>query len=173
MSRPLVVTEDDTAYAAIANELLGAGWQIAAAAQHDADVVVALTVYEPADAQAAVLTALDGSGVFVRAQATASVVDDLIDDLGRIGHVLIADAATSVALDVETWRLLHVLGQGATLAVAAGVLHMSTRTANRRITIARAALKTPSRAQLQRALAAPTRVAPAPSFMSRWRPAIG
>jgi hypothetical protein len=168
-----VVTEDDTAYSAIANELLGAGWQIAATTQREADVVVALTVAEPADAQSAVLTALAGAGVLVRARASVRVVDDLVDDLRRIGHVLIADATTTVVLDVETWRLLHALGQGATLAGAAGALHMSTRTANRRITVARAALNTPTRAQLQRAIGARTRVAPAPSLMSRWRPATG
>ncbi len=172
MNRPLVVTEDEQAHAAVTNELLGAGWQIAAAPGGD-DVVVALTVREPADARAAVLIALGGAGLLVRARAGARVVDDLVEDLRRIGPVLLASTSSTLALDVETWRLLHALGQGATLAVAAAGLHMSARTANRRVTVARELLATPTRAQLQRAIAGAGRVRPAPSLTSRWRPANG
>lgn len=170
---PIVVAEDDRVHAAVTAELLGAGWRIAAAVEDDPDVVVALSVNGPADAQRVVLTALDGTGVLVRADAPALVVDDLVDDLRRIRPVLVAREDTIVPLETETWRLLHSLVHGATLAVAARSLHMSSRTANRRVTMARDVFGVSNRAQLLGAVRGPSRVPTAASVTSRWRPASG
>lgn len=170
---PIVVAEDDRTYAAVTAEILGAGWRIGADVEDDPDLVVALTVQQQADAQRAVLTALDGTGVLVRVAAPALVVDDLVDDLRRIRPVLVASADTTVPLETETWRLLHSLVHGATLAVAARELHMSSRTANRRVTVAREVFGVTSRAQLLGAVRGPSRVPTAASVTSRWRPATG
>jgi hypothetical protein len=172
-SAPIVVAEDDRTHAAVTTELLGAGWRIAADVADDPDLVVALRVHDPADAQRVVLTALRGTGVLVRADAPALVADDLVDDLRRIRPVLVATADTVVSLETETWRLLHLLVHGATLAVAARALHMSARTANRRVTLAREAFGVASRAQLLGAVRSSSRVPTAPSVTSRWRPATG
>jgi hypothetical protein len=170
---PIVIAEDDRVHAALTAEVLGAGWRIAVDVEDDPDLVVALTVHEPADAKRVVLTALDGTGVLVRADAPPLVVDDLVDDLRRIRPVLVANADTVVPLETETWRLLHSLVHGATLAVAARSLHMSSRTANRRITGARDVFGVTSRAQLLGAVRGPFRVPTATSVTNRWRPASG
>lgn len=159
IARPLVIVEDATAYRAVLAELRGAGWTAGTQVVDGVDVLD-LAVAQPPDAQRAVLAAVGGSGVLVRAQAPRAVLDDLVEDLGRLGRVVVADTATVVTLDVDTWRLLHALAVGDTVAAAARALHLSTRTANRRVTEARAVFTAPTRAHLVRAVTGPGRIRP-------------
>jgi hypothetical protein len=155
----LVVVEDGSAQGALEAELIGAGWTIGSRGSAiTSGTVVSMVVAEPSDAQAAVLLAVGGAGLLVHAVADRSVVDDLVEDLGRIGSVLLIDAGATVRLDADTWRLLHAVADGATVGAAARTMHMSIRTANRRLTDAREALRAPNRAQLVRALTAAGRV---------------
>jgi hypothetical protein len=156
---PLVIVEDQVGYDAAVDEIVGAGWTLRVAGNAtSAGDVVAMTVADRKDAQASVLLAIGGAGLLVRTQAERSLVDDLVEDLERIGPVLLVDGATALRLDPGTWRLLHALADGSTVSFAARALHMSVRTANRRITDAKEVMSAPTRAQLLRSLAASDRV---------------
>jgi hypothetical protein len=157
---PLVIVEDRAGYDAVVDEIVGAGWTVRAASGTATATgnVIAMTVADRTDAQASVLLAIGGAGLLVRAQAERSLVDDLVEDLERIGPVLLVDGATAIRLDPDTWRLVHALADGSTVSVVARAMHMSVRTANRRITDAKEALSAPTRAQLLRSLAATDRV---------------
>ncbi len=164
---PLVVVQDAEAQAAVVAEFTGAGWTVAddPGARGPA-VCTVLAVRSATDAQAAVLTALRGGAVLIRVDPgphLAGTVADLVDDLGTIGRTLVVDEPSAVRLDVDTWRLAHEIARGATLEAAARRLHLSTRTANRRLGAARSALGADSRAQLVRALTAPERIPAAPA----------
>jgi DNA-binding NarL/FixJ family response regulator len=157
--RPFVIVEERGAQDTLEAELIGAGWTVQApGSQLTAGTVVSMIVAEPGDAQAAVLLAVGGAGLLVRAVAERAVVDDLVEDLSRIGPVSLIDPSVLVRLDPHTWRLVHAVADGATVGAAARALHMSIRTANRRLTDAREALGAPNRAQLVRALTGPGRV---------------
>jgi hypothetical protein len=159
MPAPLIVVEDDAGYDAACAETAGAGWAMQApGGDNGVGILTVMTVADRADAQAAVLLAIGGAGLLIRADAERSLADDLVEDLGRIGPVRLIDSTSAVRLDPDTWRLVHALAGGATVAVAARALHMSIRTANRRLTDAKAAFHAPTRAQLLRALASADRV---------------
>jgi DNA-binding NarL/FixJ family response regulator len=92
------------------------------------------------DAGLAVLAAVRGSRLVIDAVAPREVVDQLCDDLRRIGELDHRVAPTRPLLSPEERALLsHLLG-GATLGQAARTLHLSRRTADRRLATARAAL---------------------------------
>jgi DNA-binding NarL/FixJ family response regulator len=156
---PLVVVEDHAGYDAVRDELIGAGWELQPPDRAgSAGTVVTLSVATPPDAQAALLLAIGGAGLLVRADAERSVVDDLVEDLGRIGRVLLVDGPRAIRLDPDTWRLVHALAEGTTVSAVARTLHMSVRTANRRLTDAKDAMNAPTRAQLLRTLTAADRI---------------
>jgi DNA-binding NarL/FixJ family response regulator len=93
------------------------------------------------DAAAAVLAALRGARLVVHAVAPREVVDQLCDDLRRLGDLDHRVApAPGTELDDEQRALLALLIGGATLGEAAQALHLSRRTADRRLAAARAAL---------------------------------
>ena len=161
--RPLVVAVDEEGYAAALTEIAGAGWRIAAAGATDAaeGICTLYPVRDRGDAADVVLAGLRGRAVLARIEASEpGLVDDLLEDLSAIGPVQHRDAA-AVHLDVDTWRLVHRIVGGATLRAAAQTLHVSPRTAQRRLNAARDALGTESRAQLVRAATASGRVPPA------------
>jgi DNA-directed RNA polymerase specialized sigma24 family protein len=90
---------------------------------------------------AAVLAAARGVGVL------AGCPDErrrarLVDDLGRIAPVEVLDLGPDplAALDDDQRALLAALAEGASIAEAAGRLHLSTRTAERRLATARRSL---------------------------------
>ena len=181
----MVVVEDGGVLDAVRAEVLGAGWELRGPAKPTqpgptaavgvdvrgmteavsggAGTVSEIVVAGRDHAQTAVLLALAGVGLLVWATAERVVVDDLIDDLARIGSVRLIDRAGAISLDADTWRLLHALTDGSTVSLAARALHMSTRTAHRRITDARAAAGVRTRAQLLRTLTGPGRIPPARS----------
>ncbi|WP_375499326.1 helix-turn-helix transcriptional regulator [uncultured Jatrophihabitans sp.] len=167
--RPLIVAADEAGYAAAVAELTGAGWTVVDIGRGaGAASCTRYPIHGRGDAQAVVVAAVRGGAVLAHVGPGAdadpeldAVVDDLIDDLAGLGPVLHVDAATAVRLDEDSWRLAHEIARGATLESAARLLHLSPRTANRRLTVARQALGVDSRAQLVRALTSAGRVPPA------------
>jgi DNA-binding CsgD family transcriptional regulator len=107
------------------------------------------------DASAAVLAAVRGARLVADADAPREVIDQLCDDLRRIGDVdhrigRSAVPAPGAALSGEQRALLAHLLAGATLGDAARSLHISRRTADRRLAAARAALAARSTAEALR-----------------------
>lgn len=90
------------------------------------------------DAAKALRLAMRGVPVVIRGTAPRRVLDALYDDLRRFTRV---DLRTAVApaspLTDEERRLLMLLGDGLSLREAAAELHVSTRTADRRLAAAR------------------------------------
>ncbi len=90
----------------------------------------------------AVLAAVQGADLLVDAGASREVIDRLCDDLRRLGpvdHRLDAPAA-GPELSADERALLAALLGGASLGAAAQLLHLSRRTADRRLAAARRAL---------------------------------
>lgn len=163
---PFVLVESEPAYTAVLQEILGAGWTV----QHPGGgpgrrVVTMIGVVDRTDAETALLCALRGDGLLLRDAGarsdTGDVIGDLVEDLTRIGPVHVAPA-DAVRLDSDTWRLLHALSAGMTVAAAARIQHLSPRTANRRVMEAREAFGVQTRAQLLRVMSGQGRVRAAP-----------
>jgi hypothetical protein len=116
------------------------GWQVPAGALDD--VVLTGSVRSTGDAGAAMLAAVAGAGLIVLADADRDVIDLFCDDLRRVGtldHRVGEDAGA--ALSADDRRLLELLAGGLTLGQAATRLHLSRRSADRRLASARAALE--------------------------------
>ncbi|TIC83562.1 hypothetical protein E8D34_15650 [Nocardioides sp. GY 10113] len=132
---PLLVVEGPAAAVEDARgELASLGWSAV-------DGIAEVRVRDAASAGAAVLAALEGRPVLAWATADRDVVDRLCDDLrrlGRLDHRVGADPAGW--LTGEQHELLAHLGAGASLGAAATALHLSRRSADRRLAAARAAL---------------------------------
>ena len=90
------------------------------------------------DAQRAVLAALAGADLALHCVAADDVLDALIDDLTRLGTVRRVPPLPD--MDEEDVALLALLRQGRSLGEAAARLHLSRRTADRRIARARQSL---------------------------------
>jgi DNA-binding NarL/FixJ family response regulator len=89
----------------------------------------------------AVLTAVHGAPVVVLADAPREVVDRLCDDLRRLGEVVhLIDPPVEPMLSPTERELLAALLAGCSLGEAAEALHLSRRTADRRLVAARRAL---------------------------------
>jgi hypothetical protein len=99
------------------------------------------------DAQHAVRAALRGFSVLAIATGDRAVLDRLYDDLRRFGRLEVrslppnhpGDGPGDVLGD-DARALLQLLADGLTLGEAASRLHLSRRTADRRLAAARAAL---------------------------------
>ncbi len=127
MTRPLVVVEaSERAYSAALREHAGAN--VFTGAVRDAN-----------EAAEALLAAVGGAGVVVHALADREVIDRLVDDLRRLGPVdhRTGEPAPGPGLTADERRLLDALAQGRTLGEAAAELHLSRRTADRRLASAR------------------------------------
>lgn len=106
------------------------------------------------DAARAVLAAVGGARLVVAAEADREVVDQLLDDLRRLGKVdhRIGEPPRPVLTEDQRALLAHLLS-GATLGEAARRLHLSRRTADRRLAAAREALGAGTTAEALRAAA--------------------
>jgi DNA-binding CsgD family transcriptional regulator len=117
------------------------GWQPGAAPSLVACTGVVATEEQAA---AAVLAAARGASVIVDARGPRVLLDRLCDDLRRLGsldHRLPSSvAAADDGLDDEQRHLLLLLAEGLSLGDAAARLHLSRRTADRRLAAARRAL---------------------------------
>lgn len=142
--RPLVVLEgySPAAVAAIATEFAGGSGGVVTGWDRPARGVICVgRVATAAHAAAAVLCAVAGAGVVADAVAERDVIDRLCDDLARLGeldHRIGEPDAPS--LGPEERQLLALLLGGSTLGQAAQALHISRRTADRRLRAARDAL---------------------------------
>lgn len=99
-------------------------------------------VADAASAAAAVLAAVHGYNLVVMATGDRAVTDQLCDDLRRLGHLdhVVGNDPGAPVLSVEERELLAHLVAGANLGEAARRLHLSRRTADRRLASARRAL---------------------------------
>jgi DNA-binding CsgD family transcriptional regulator len=158
VSGPLIVVEAPGAVAALRAEVERAGCRVVeavwvgaadpsgpvapgprprdgAAGSNGPPVVRLGEVSDGASAAHAVLAALAGDGVLVVATAGREVVDRLCDDLRRLGPVrhVVAGTDPPAVLTDDQRALLRLLLAGDTLGTAAARLHLSRRTADRRI----------------------------------------
>jgi hypothetical protein len=142
MTLPFVVVEAGPAALADARgELVSRGWEVHVS-HRDAGpgTIWATTVADGLAAAEVVLAAVAGVGLLVDATAPREVLDPLCDDLRRLGvldHRVDAPAGT---LGDDEHALLRLLSGGATLGAAATALHLSRRSADRRLAAARQAL---------------------------------
>jgi DNA-binding NarL/FixJ family response regulator len=103
-------------------------------------------VTDEASAAAAVRAAIGGEALVVHAAAPRAILDRLYDDLRRLGPVTVRAGAASQPeppagrLSAEERKLIDLLATGRTVRDAAIELHISRRTADRRLRSARAAL---------------------------------
>ncbi|MDT4942095.1 MAG: hypothetical protein QOJ34_2184, partial [Pseudonocardiales bacterium] len=111
-------------------------------------------VVDEACAAQAVLAAVAGARLVVEAHAPRDVVDRLCDDLRRLGELDHRVGADRPVLSAEERALIAELLAGAALGEAARTLHLSRRTADRRLASARAALGAATTAEAVRAAAA-------------------
>jgi DNA-binding CsgD family transcriptional regulator len=103
-------------------------------------------VADAASAAQAVLAAVRGADLVVLGTGERAVIDQLCDDLRRLGQLdhrvdaVTADGASVAGLGPEERALLAHLIAGASLGEAAKALHLSRRTADRRLASARRVL---------------------------------
>lgn len=117
------------------------GWELPGGVAAGERIICAGLVTDDGSASRAVLAAVWGAGVIVEAAATREVVDRLCDDLTRLGDLShhIGPPPTTVLSDEER-HLLRRLSEGARLGEAGAEIHLSRRTADRRLASARRAL---------------------------------
>ena len=140
MTRPLVVVEaSEHAFAHALSEVGRRGQRVVQGWRHDDSVVCTGAVRDAADAAQALLAAVAGAGLVLHARAPRDVIDRLVDDLRRLGPVdhRTAEPDTGAGLTAEERGLLDRLVAGKTLGEAAAELHLSRRTADRRLASAR------------------------------------
>ena len=144
MSRPLVVVEgSDAAVDHARAELRGRGLSLvdgwAPVHGRGVGIVRVGTVATAHDAEQAVLAALDGVGLLVVARAERRLVDQLVDDLRRLGPVdhRLGEPEPATKPPPEAGELLGLLAEGFSLGEAAEMLGLARRTADRRLAAAR------------------------------------
>jgi DNA-binding NarL/FixJ family response regulator len=109
------------------------GWTLPSRPWNAGDGLVCVgAVDNAADAQAALLAAARGAGVVAVARCSAVDFDAFIDDLARLGPVEELDGDAEPGASQEQ-RLLELLADGLSLDEAAAALHISRRTAERRL----------------------------------------
>jgi hypothetical protein len=113
---------------------------------HD-HVVCAGRVDTTAEASAALLAAVRGAGLVIAIGDSSDVADTFLDDLCHLGSVDDRRSADRRCLGLDQRRLLELLATGHTLPKAAAALHLSLRTAERRLAAIRTALGVGSTAE--------------------------
>jgi len=150
VTTPLLVVEaSERAFSQAIAELERTGARVVQGWQQAEDVVCAGVVRDAAGAAEALLAAVAGAGLVIHATASRHVVDRLVDDLRRLGPVehRTTEPARGPTLTAEEHRLLDALAQGGTLSRAASELHLSRRTADRRLRSAKEKLGAGSTAE--------------------------
>jgi DNA-binding NarL/FixJ family response regulator len=150
VTRPLIVVDgSERAFAEARRQVERSGLKTRDAWLTEPDVVCVGAVTDTADAAAALLSAVWGAGVVVHAQAPTAVVERLVEDLRRLGPVdyRTGELPTGPTLTHDEHALLDLLAGGSTLGDAAEQLHLSRRTADRRLASARKKLGANSTAE--------------------------
>jgi len=145
MTLPFVVVEAGPDVLADARaDLCAVGWQVVDRLEDGPRVgglVLALPVADEDAAAVALFTAIEGVGLLVDAAgADRRVVDRLCDDLRRLGHLDHRVSAHGPLLTAEERAVMDLLADGSTLGAAAEALHLSRRSADRRLAAARTKL---------------------------------
>jgi DNA-binding CsgD family transcriptional regulator len=143
---PLIVVDVDAgtlpgAMLAAREEVTAAGWPVVDGLSQAAPGVVCVVALARDTAERALLSAMDGGGLVVAVSGDRDLADSFCDDLRHIGpvdHRLRSEP--EVELSDDERRLLGLLLDGGSLGAAAAALHISRRTADRRLASARRAL---------------------------------
>ncbi len=138
MTLPYVVVEaGPEALAEARAELNSRGWRVEEPGAIGPEVVLAVTVTDADDAAVALFLAIEGVGLLVDARPARAVIDRLCDDLRRLGHLDHRVDGSGPHLSTDERALLDLLGDGSSLGDAATALHLSRRSADRRLAAAR------------------------------------
>lgn len=142
---PLIVLENCSpgVVAQAHADAVAAGWRLVEGFRKAASGVVCTGVVDdPEAAQRAALVAVSGAGLIIEATAAREVLDRLCDDLRHLGTLehRVGEVAGTEMLSAEEQALLELLLAGASLGEAARRLHVSRRTADRRLAAARRTL---------------------------------
>lgn len=142
---PLIVLEacSPDAVAHAEAEVVAAGWPVTDRWSEGGSGVVCRGRIDGEEAAGrALLAAVEGAGLVVEAIAPREVLDRLCDDLRHLGPLdhRIGLSGDTPLLSAEERALLKLLRAGASLGEAAKALHLSRRTADRRLASARRAL---------------------------------
>ena len=147
----MVVENTSAGFEAAVSGARAGGWRVVEGFGADGGLrrptVRAGSVADEGDAAQVVLAAVRGHGVIVFSSASRAVTDRLLDDLGRLGavtHVAQEDEVEAPLLTAEERALLALLSEGLSLGEAAQRLHISRRTADRRLASARHSLRVTS-----------------------------
>ena len=142
--RPLVVLAGEAALDRVEAELREQGWTVRRgweAPEGERRRVCAGVVADEEDARAALLAAARGAGVIAHVTASRDVLERFFEDLRHCGPVEYVQGDPSIGpVSEEQRRLLELLRSGVSLGEAAERLHISRRTADRRLAAARTAL---------------------------------
>lgn len=148
MSPPVIVVEgsDDSFERALADVRV-AGWSMRPGFETRMGAPGRAVRFGPVsgadDAAAALLAALAGTGIVVKACASREVLDRLLGDLRHLGpvdHRHGSLPAPIPELEDDSRAILTLLAAGRTLGEAAHSVGLSRRTADRRLAAARRAL---------------------------------
>ena len=155
--RRLIVASSSAAMEACVEQLersgaaIRRGWELESGpAQDPAGLVCVGRVETPRDAKAALLAVLGGAGIVAVLPDDVALSASFFEDLRRLGQVDVAEEPPQTRLerlDDEQRRLLDLLAEGSSIAIAARRLYLSRRTADRRLAAARAALGVRSNAE--------------------------
>jgi DNA-binding NarL/FixJ family response regulator len=139
VSPPLVVVTSARAFADALQRADREGATVVDGWRQEPGIVSAGEVADEADAAAALLAAVWGAEVLIHATAPPEVTERLVEDLRRLGPVDYrpTEAFAAAALTRDERALLGLLSQGMSLGDAADQLHLSRRTADRRLASAR------------------------------------
>jgi DNA-binding NarL/FixJ family response regulator len=148
--RPLILASDDQTFETALEEISSLGWTLRRAwrlPEHDwsvadARVVCCGTVDTFDDVSAALLAAVRGAGIVARIDPDAEAAQRLLEELRSLGTVdeRVRKHGDVSELSLEQIELCRLLGRGLSLADAAVQLHLSRRTAFRRLASVRDAL---------------------------------
>jgi DNA-binding NarL/FixJ family response regulator len=148
--RPLILASDDQTFETTIEEIVSIGWTIRRDwglserewSVSDARIVCCGVVATFDDVSAALLAAVRGAGVIARVEPGAEPTLRLREELGSLGPLEERARRHGDAgeLSLEQRELCRLLGLGLSLADAATQLHLSRRTAFRRLAEVREAL---------------------------------
>jgi DNA-binding CsgD family transcriptional regulator len=142
----IVVEEDERLFDQAVAELQAAGWRVVRTWDPQAErsrtqMACAGRVAGPEDAERALLAALRGFGLVVSVRRADDGAAVFLEDLRRLGPLDIRSSGSeAVRLNPGETRLLGLLAEGTSLSTASRELHLSRRSAYRRLARVRKAL---------------------------------
>jgi DNA-binding CsgD family transcriptional regulator len=145
---PLVIVEGpDVAYRHAVQEMEAGGWLSESGFSppyRGGRIVRTGLIQTLADVESALLAALAGQGIVAQVAVERNVIDQLVDDLRRLGQVdhRLGTGASPPEIQPEARALLGLLAEGHSLGEAAALLGLSRRTADRRLATGRRLLGT-------------------------------